>query len=426
VTSDPERLRACLGGPEWAWLRQRLRQCLEQERPLPAVCRRAAPAAAEWEAAAALMGRPAGRPGNVLLIRPAELEARLQRAGLCASLRDALEVLDGPIRSAPAEARRERALWAEHAEGVEQCLREGRERLSAQRPDLDELVRCLGAESTRGVEWWRMLCGRDAAAAEALRDALARVFATLAELGPSQVHRGHLAARALGNSHALDSNTVIYRALAALAGEQADRSQDVWAAYGVVTDEVSSSVLTLNLHFEGDGLAAAASGFAAAGEPCRLLLRHLPKLRSRIGAHAAIFVCENPTVLEAAAIELGVACRPMICTEGQPSLACQCLLAACAERTPRLCYHGDYDWGGIRIANFVWQIVPGMIPWRYDAGHYARLTGGAPLAGTPLAARWDPCLEQAMSRRAEAFHEEQVLPELLNDLKGESETVVRP
>lgn len=418
MTSDPERLRACLGGPEWTWLRRRLHDCLAREKPLPAVCSRSAPSAAEWEAAAALMGQPAGAVGKVLRIRPAELEARLQRGGLCASLREAIETLDGPIPSLPAEARREQETWVALAATFTHNVEGWCTLVEERRPDLGELADAMAVGGVVDVDLLRALCGRDAAAAEPLGHALARVFETLAALGSAQVHRAHLAARALGDSHALDTHTMLYRALAGLAGRSADRPHEMWRLYGVMVDQVSSSVLTLNLHFKGTALAGAVDGFAAAGEPCRLLLRHIAKLQACVEPMDTLYVCENPSILEAAAIELGAACAPMICTEGQPSLACQGLLVACAESVDRLCYHGDYDWGGIRIANFVWQVIPSMTPWRYDADHYERLTDGLPLAGTPVDATWDARLAPAMSRRTRAFHEEQSLPDLLADLAG--------
>ena len=92
-------------------------------------------------------------------------------------------------------------------------------------------------------------------------------------------------------------------------------------------------------------------------------------------------------------------------------------------------YHGDFDWGGIRIASAVrrrvsqghscWQ------PWRYDidayetaaatvlAAHAARLPR---LAGDPVATPWDPGLADAMARHDVRVEEEISLDSLLADL----------
>lgn len=81
-----------------------------------------------------------------------------------------------------------------------------------------------------------------------------------------------------------------------------------------------------------------------------------------------------------------------------------------------MCYHGDFDWGGIRIANTVHRIAPGVTPWRYRLEDYQALVDGSPLDGTPVDAGWDPRLRPAMEARNRAFHEEQLLTELLSDL----------
>ena len=96
---DHARLSLAFGTPAWAWLRDRLRRHLTNGRPIPQVCHLQNPDPSEWDAAAALLGRPASRPGRTLRVPTADLESRLVRAGLCSSLREALETLDGPIRS---------------------------------------------------------------------------------------------------------------------------------------------------------------------------------------------------------------------------------------------------------------------------------------------------------------------------------------
>jgi uncharacterized protein (TIGR02679 family) len=92
-------------------------------------------------------------------------------------------------------------------------------------------------------------------------------------------------------------------------------------------------------------------------------------------------------------------------------------------------YHGDFDWGGIRIAGAVRQRVgqrqSRWQPWRYDrdayeaaaaavpAGHAARLPR---LAGEPVATPWDPGLAAAMACHDVRIEEELSLDILLADL----------
>jgi uncharacterized protein (TIGR02679 family) len=82
-----------------------------------------------------------------------------------------------------------------------------------------------------------------------------------------------------------------------------------------------------------------------------------------------VFVCENPAVVLAAANALGATCPPLVCVGGQPTAAVLRLLSLLAEAgcSPR--YHGDFDWGGLRIANLLWNRYP-MRPWRFDTPSY--------------------------------------------------------
>jgi uncharacterized protein (TIGR02679 family) len=93
-------------------------------------------------------------------------------------------------------------------------------------------------------------------------------------------------------------------------------------------------------------------------------------------------------------------------------------------------YHGDFDWGGIRIARAVRQRVSQgqshWRPWRYDRDAYeaaatAVLAAHAAtrlprLAGEPVATPWDPGLAAAMARHDVRIEEELSLDTLLTDL----------
>jgi uncharacterized protein (TIGR02679 family) len=84
----------------------------------------------------------------------------------------------------------------------------------------------------------------------------------------------------------------------------------------------------------------------------------------------------------------------------------------------QLAYHGDFDWGGIRIGNalrerFEWR------PWRFDAPAYrAALTTatGGELTGRPVDATWDPDLRPALELHGVHVQEELVLAELIDEL----------
>jgi len=139
-------------------------------------------------------------------------------------------------------------------------------------------------------------------------------------------------------------------------------------------------------------------------------------------------------VVAAAADELGARCQPLVCVGGQPSAAGWRLLDLLAAAGAEFGYHGDFDWGGVRIASAVRRRV-NWRPWRYDhvayqsavAAAYPRqsavaahppgpLAGLGRLAGDPAATPWDPELAVAMRRHDLRVEEELTLDDLLADL----------
>jgi uncharacterized protein (TIGR02679 family) len=131
-----------------------------------------------------------------------------------------------------------------------------------------------------------------------------------------------------------------------------------------------------------------------------------------------VFVCENPNIVAIAADRLGPACAPLVCTDGMPSAAQQTLLSQLAAAGARLRYHGDFDWAGLSIGNFVIREF-GAEPWRFGKADYLAATAEHGLAlrdGKPVIAQWDPELTAAMAARGVIVHEEGVADMLMMDL----------
>src|SRR6266571_4464243 len=152
----------------------------------------------------------------------------------------------------------------------------------------------------------------------------------------------------------------------AVRGEgTADSRRAAWAAVGVHLDELSSLALCLGL--PGDTRTALGRTLASCrevGQPTVLTLRQLRCHDEPLRA-ARVRICENPVVVAAAADELGARCQPLVCVGGQPSAAGWRLLELLVGGGAEFSYHGDFDWGGIRIAGAVRRRV-NWRPWRYD------------------------------------------------------------
>ncbi len=412
---DPRLLRL-LGGKALAGLRSRLRQRFE--RGATGVFRLNDLSNVERDALASLIGRPLRLAGSMTL-DTATLDAALRHAGIAASLRDALEKLDGPIVDRAAERIALQAQWND---------------LSARCDDarLTALI-----EQQRGMSLVKRLARNPAAASQFL----AAAQAVLGKLPGDGIPRSRLAAEVLGDAHALDQGRpVASLVLAALrlspdSAEAPTRTDNpdaatesvraVWAGAGVLVNELARPALLLNLPVD-EGQAAGMTP----GEPGYISLRALLRSPPRWDAAGHdIHVCENPNLIAIAADALGSRCVPLVCTDGMPGAAQRTLLLQLARAGARLHYHGDFDWAGLRIGNWVMRAC-GARPWRYGAADYLSAVRDIPVRGRTLGpdsveADWDADLSAAMRTHDQAIDEEAIAETLMRDLDG-SWPVSRP
>lgn len=410
---DRDRLVALLGGPDLLWLRLRIRARLERGGAATGTATLRNPSDAPRAAVDRLLGRRPSR-GSTVTVDLDGLDRMVRDAGICDGLRVAVEVLDGPIEDRAGRARAEAAAWerllASMADGpdVPVWRRSWRDDLAA-----TGLLRRLGGDP--------IVAARLVARADRVLDAL-----------PARaVPRARLAARVLQDSHALDDGRAVTTLVLKACqhrhlplGERGplptgtDDLRALWAAAGVLLDELSGPVLSLGITAAGSGLVDAVLGaHAAAGEPVRstlrALLRHPPDLTPMRGT--AVHVCENPAVVSAAADALGTACRPLVCTEGWPSAAVQTLLWQLSAVGAELVHHGDFDPSGVAITDMLVRRF-GAVPWRFDVAAYRAAPSGPPLGSRVKAVSWDRHLADEINARGVAVHEEQVIDVLLADL----------
>jgi uncharacterized protein (TIGR02679 family) len=437
VTPRANTLNTLLGAPELGWLIDRIRIRLERGEPVDGTVTLVGATAEQRRAAARLLGHSIGR-GTSLSIPLPEVDAALRRAGIAAGLRAAVETLAGPVRDRAAE------------------IRQFQEALDAAR-------RSRLAMTGWHIAWLDEI-GRDGSLTRLVRHGqghlLAQAAAVLERLpaGPDEpaVLLPALAEAVTGDTRALSATPLaglVLRALArreevpAPSGPQAERA--LWTAAGVATDDLASQVLVLNIRCGGELLGGWLTEAAGAGEPFRVTLHQLttmPIMPLAIDLH----VCQGPAVLRAAADQLGERSAPLVCTEGEPSVACYQLLRAAVATGTRIHWHSDFDWPGLRMTAAAIRRL-GAAPWlmgaddyrtalaagsaaarRADAsepegrgapqasGRYGRRAGSAsgygPLRGRAVESPWDPRLAALMEASGRAVAEERLLPVLLAEL----------
>lgn len=336
----------------------------------------------------------------------------LRRSGAHpAGLADAVLVLGGPLRNRAAEETRQVAAWQAAMAPLDAVI--------DVRPELSEW-----AEQLRRTGLVRRLASTPETAGP-LVDQLAVVLDQLPAAG-DQI--GRFAERLLGDAHALDGDrpltTLVFSAAQRLSGLAKGTGstwrREVWAAVGLLADDLSATVLTLCLPGHPQSpTGRALVQLSAAGEPAVMTLRQLTTGDRWHGdiEDRVVSVCENPVVVSLAADRLGPGASPLVCVGGQPGAAAVRLLRDLAAAGARLRYHGDFDWGGLRIGNFLFGRLP-LTPWRFDADAYRAEIGqsGRGLAGTPVDAAWDPALRDAMRAHGRVVEEERVADALVDDL----------
>jgi uncharacterized protein (TIGR02679 family) len=377
----------------------------------------------ERHALAGLLGRAVVR--ERARVDLAVLDQRLRAAG-GRGLVAIVDGLRGPLVNRPglrqAAAEQRSAMWASGRDELERCGLAGAAWVE---PWLEDLRRS-GAVARLGADRGREALVR---AVKCLGLVSLTGFPTT-DSQRDLIGRSELAWRVTGTTHGLDDDTalaaIVLRGVACAVGEppasSAAERRDLWRAAGVLTDEVSTTLLVLGLRPPGNDLAAVnLRDRADRGLETHLTLRDLHRLKDVVPSGTSVFICENPRVLEAA-MDAG-ARQAVVCTQGNPTVVALKWVERLAASGADLRYRGDFDWPGVAIAN---RMVTdfGCEPWRMGTADYedaiaragARISELPELGGRPVDARWDPMLSPVMAKVGRAVHEESMLDSLVADL----------
>jgi uncharacterized protein (TIGR02679 family) len=397
---DAARCRAFFEQPGLRWILERLVERMSRGRPLIGTIVNSKSTLEERRALDDLLGRPSTR-GDRLSLDLEELGQTLRSAGMAEQLEDAVIVSRGPVENRREQTERRRDDWA-------RLFEFSRARVTEQ-PALVEWVNVLARDGTL-----KRLSRGDPASAELLMESALRVVLRRPD---QEILLANLAAECAGDSHALDRGqplaTLCLRAVAALYGVDGQRGAEArrkaWLAARVIIDDLSAPVLVYNLRATtGSPLGQVLDLHRQQGEPAFLTYRQLQRglpFEPLDPAMRMVFICENPSIVSAAAREIGAGCRPIVCTNGQPASAAKLLLSQLRRAGAELYCHADFDWTGLRIID---QLVRecAAIPWHMTFAAYNSVDGGVPLDPQPLTAVWAP-----------AIFEEQVVRSLLEDLR---------
>ncbi len=258
------------------------------------------------------------------------------------------------------------------------------------------------------------------------------------------------AARITGDPHGFDPGTekgrLLIEALCFLQGEGAEKRarrpltaeeiSEILAASGILRDDLFSFVTCAGLLACGRNGKNFATWEQAHLENMVLNvpLREVVKIETARPALApmgaaevkSVYVVENPAVFSQI-LDAFDDCPypPLLCTHGQFRLAALLLLDRLAEGGGRICYSGDFDPEGLQMAQRLLQRYPGAArAWRYRPDDYAR-TKPSQLLDAARVRKLKQIIHPALAAvrdsiagSGKAGYQEQIIPDLIEDLKG--------
>ncbi len=341
----------------------------------------------------------------------ARLEAALISQGVGLDLDEALAEL-----GAPASARR-------------QEIRASAARRQAARECVGAIVNTWGKPwCEEWVDWLfqsGQMVNQGAESATLLVNTVRQILDRRQRCDGESMARNDLAVGLCGSAHALDDGLLLERCVRRALWHALDRQVDyqdgraVWIAAGILTDRVSSPVLTWQLPLDPNSpLGSICQSATAAEVPIHLSAYALSNQEICFKAQGPVLLVENPRLVEAAAERRLQRC--VISTNGNPATAVMTLVSAMLAAGIEVRHHNDFDVAGLGICRRLAE--KGCIPWHMGSMDYDAAVSKATEAGLELpveqancgATPWDPQLQSRINTLKAVVHEELLLDSLLD------------
>lgn len=236
------------------------------------------------------------------------------------------------------------------------------------------------------------------------------------------------AAEVSGDPHMLDDGTscgqLFNYAIMYLTGTEqingVSERNEMLENVGLYSDMVSSFAYCKNIRlYDSKGEHPAFKAFLERNEAFTLNIGNLTDIVRAEALNDTVYILENPAVFTSLARDTKEA--SLICTAGQPKGACISLLGLLANA--RMYYSGDFDLGGINIAERLFGMFKNMLPWHFGPKDYISALSDKPLTEAAVRSLREvqggflKKTVQLMIETGLAGYQENILDLLINDLK---------
>lgn len=189
-----------------------------------------------------------------------------------------------------------------------------------------------------------------------------------------------LSARVTSDPHTLDSNTMAGKLLLHLLSfsqgvqfpSDAEKRDMLYYEAGILCDSISSSVTQLGLILcTGKEEHPSYQYFRQSYEACTLTLTNLANLSTASSPSRHVYLVENQMVFSQLCDHANEFYSPLICTSGQLQVAVLRLMDMLAVSGTTFHYSGDFDGGGLSIADRLTVRYPGLLKlWHMSSKDY--------------------------------------------------------